>query len=63
MMNTQLLSTYLWIKAWLTPPTREERGSVSVEQAVITGAIALLATIVGAALTAFAQGKLAALGG
>ena len=60
MMNTRLMITLLTLHAWLTQPSRkgEDRGSVSTEQAIVTGAIVLLATIVVAAITAYAEGKL-----
>lgn len=63
-MNNHLLPVLVMIQTWLTQPTRrDERGSVSVEQAIVTGAIAILAVAVVAAITAFAMGKLSALGG
>lgn len=65
MMNTRLMTTLLLFRAWLTDPDsrlRDERGSVSTEQAVVTSAIVLLAVIVVAAITAYAQGKIALLG-
>ena len=64
MMNTRLMTTLLLLRAWLTDPSRlrDERGSVSTEQAVVTSAIVLLAVIVVAAITAYAQGKIALLG-
>ena len=62
-MNHHLLTAFVLLQTWLTPPTRrDERGSVSVEQAVITGAVVLIAAIVVAALNDFVQGKLAVLG-
>ena len=64
MMTTRLMATLVLLQTWLTPPTRrDERGSVSVEQAVITGAVVLIAALVVAALNAFVQGKLVVLGG
>ena len=65
MMTTRLMATLVLLHTWLTtPPTRrDERGSVSVEQAVITGAVVVIAALVVAALTAFVQGKLVVLGG
>ena len=64
MMTTRLMATLVVLQTWLTPPTRrDERGSVSVEQAVITGAVVLIAALVVAALNAFVQGKLVVLGG
>ena len=62
MMNARLMTTLLLVKAWLDPKLRDERGSVSTEQAVVTSAIVLLAVIVVAAITAYAQGKIALLG-
>lgn len=62
-MNTRLMATLVLLQTWLTHPTRRgERGSVSVEQAVITGAVVVIAAIVVAALTSFVQTQLAALG-
>lgn len=61
-MNTRLMTTVLLIKAWLDPKLRDERGSVSTEQAVITAAVVLLAIAIGAAITAYAQGQIALLG-
>ena len=61
-MNTHLMTAFLMIKAWLDPKVRDERGSVSTEQAVITAAVVLLAIAIGAAITAYAQGKIALLG-
>ena len=62
MLTTRLITTFLLINAWLDPKLRDERGSVSTEQAVITAAVVLLAIAIGAAITAYAQGKIAALG-
>ena len=62
MLNSHLMSTLLLLKAWLDPKLRDERGSVSTEQAVITAAVVLLAIAIGAAITAYAQGKIALLG-
>ena len=63
MMTTRLIATLVLLHTWLTDPTRErdERGSVSTEQALWAGAVVLLASIVIAALMAFVQGKLGAL--
>ena len=60
LMNTRLMIALLTLQAWLAAPSRkgEDRGSVSTEQAIVTGAIVLLATIVVAAITAYAEGKL-----
>ena len=60
MMTTRLMITLLTLQARLARParTRGDRGSVSTEQAIVTGAIVLLATIVVAAITAYAEGKL-----
>ena len=64
MMNTHLIRALVLLQAWLHDPTkaRNERGSVSVEQAIVTGAVALLAVAVVAAIKAYAEGKLALLG-
>ncbi|WP_028707533.1 hypothetical protein [Propionicicella superfundia] len=62
MMNARLMTALLLVKAWLDPKLRDERGSVSTEQAVVTSAIVLLAVIVVAAISAYAQGKIALLG-
>lgn len=61
-MNARLMTALLLVKAWLDPKLRDERGSVSTEQAVVTSAIVLLAVIVVAAISAYAQGKIALLG-
>ena len=63
-MNNKLMTALLLLQAWLADPakTRDERGSVSTEQAVITAAVVLLAVAIGAAITAYAQGKIALLG-
>ena len=47
MLTTRLMTTFLLIKAWLDPKLRDERGSVSTEQAVITAAVVLLAIAIG----------------
>jgi len=63
-MNNHFVAVLVMLQTWLAQPVRRnERGSVSVEQAIVTGAIALLAAAVVAAITAFAMGKLSALGG
>lgn len=63
MMNTPLIRALVLLQTWLTEPKlRNERGSVSTEQAVITAAVVLLAIAIGAAITAYAQGKIALLG-
>ena len=64
-MNTHLIPVLVMLQTWLTDHTqpRNERGSVSVEQAIISGAIAILAALVIAAIASFAEGKLALLGG
>ncbi len=50
MMNTHLMPALVMLQTWLTHPTRrDERGSVSVEQAIITGAVVMLAALVVAA--------------
>lgn len=63
-MNTYLTATLHLIHAWLTDnvPVRDERGSVSTEQALWAGAVVILATLVIAAITSFVQSKLAILG-
>lgn len=63
-MNTPLIRALVMLQTWLHDPAkgRNERGSVSVEQAVVTGAVALLAVAVMAAIVAYAEGKLALLG-
>jgi len=63
-MNTPLTRALVLLQTWLTDPAkgRNERGSVSTEQAVITAAVVLLAIAIGAAITAYAQGKIALLG-
>ncbi len=61
-MNTHLMTTLLLFNAWLEPKARDERGSVSTEQAVVTSALVLLGVVVVAAITAYAQGKLTLLG-
>ena len=63
MINNPLITALLTLQAWLTQPVRKrnDRGSVSTEQAIVTGAIVLLATIVVAAITAYAEGKLSVL--
>ena len=63
MINTRLITALLMLQAWLTQPARKrnDRGSVSTEQAIVIGAIVLLATIVVAAITAYAEGKLSVL--
>ena len=63
-MNTYLTATLHLIQAWLTDnvPVRDERGSVSTEQALWAGAVVILATLVIAAITSFVQSKLAILG-
>jgi len=63
-MSTYLIRTLVMFQAWLTDPTkaRDERGSVSTEQAVITAAVVLLAIGIGAAITAYTTGKIALLG-
>ena len=62
-MNTSLTATLHLIQAWLTDnvPVRDERGSVSTEQALWAGAVVILATLVIAAITSFVQSKLAIL--
>ena len=64
MMNTPLMPALLMLQAWLTDQfkARDERGSVSTEQAVITAGVVLLAIAIAAAITAYAQGKIALLG-
>ena len=63
MLTTRLMITLLTLRGRLTQDTgqRRDRGSVSTEQAIVTGAIVLLATIVVAAITAYAKSKLAVL--
>lgn len=63
-MNTYLTAPLHLIQAWLTDnvPVRDERGSVSTEQALWAGAVVILATLVIAAITSFVQSKLAILG-
>lgn len=63
-MNTPLIHALVMLQTWLHDPAkgRNERGSVSTEQAVITAAVVLLAIGIGAAITAFAMGKIALLG-
>ena len=64
MMNTPLMTALVLVHTWITHPAsrRNERGSVSVEQAVITGALALLAVAVIGLISNFAQGRLVGLG-
>ncbi len=61
-MNTALTRAVVLLQTWLDPKLRNERGSVSTEQAVITAAVVLLAIAIGAAIAAYAQGKIALLG-
>ena len=63
-MSPYLIRTLVMFQAWLTDPTtvRDERGSVSTEQAVITAGVVLLAIGIAAAITAYATGKIALLG-
>lgn len=61
-MNTALIRAVVLLQMWLDPKLRNERGSVSTEQAVITAAVVLLAIAIGAAIAAYAQGKIALLG-
>ena len=61
-MTTYLFVTLqLFVTSLTTRPTRDERGSLSTEQALWVGAVVLLATVVVAAINAFVQGKLAVL--
>lgn len=63
MMN-QLNAGVIRLHARLSQPAplHDEKGSVSVEQAMITGAVALVAALVIAAIKAFVETTLATLG-
>ena len=62
-MTPYLIRTLVMFQTWLTNPTtvRDERGSISTEEAVIAAALVLLAIGITAALASYAMGQVALL--